>query len=100
MSDTPWTTSQQTSREMPKYVTADAMMAYTRITLRNYDADQAEKDAKTATLTLFYHSLWIAVGAVVAAVMVTLGCDVYLSISVGATCSFGQEAWDKIKGTG
>ena len=100
MSDKPWTTSQQISREAPQYVTAQAMMAYTRITLRNYDADQAEQDRKTARLTLIFHAMWIIIGATVAAIMVALGCDVFLSISVGAVVSLGQEILDFIKGTG
>jgi hypothetical protein len=99
MSDKPWTTSQQVSREF-KPCSAEAMMAYVRITLRNYDADQAAQDRKTAQLTLIFHGMWIIIGAIVAAIMVALGCDVFLSISVGAVVSLGQEILDFIKGTG
>jgi hypothetical protein len=44
--------------------------------------------------------MWIIIGAIVAAIMVALGCDVFLSISVGAVVSLGQEILDFIKGTG
>lgn len=100
MSDKPWTTSQKISRDMPQYVTAQAMMAYTRITLRDYDAEQAAADKHTRKLTLIFHAMWIILGALVAAIMVALGCDVFLSISVGAAVSLGQEILDFIKGTG
>jgi hypothetical protein len=99
MSDKPWTTSRQVNREF-KPCSAEAMMAYVRTTLRNYDADQAAQDRKTAQLTLIFHGMWIIIGAIVAAIMVALGCDVFLSISVGAVVSLGQEILDFIKGTG
>jgi hypothetical protein len=99
MSDKPWTTSQKIDRAA-KFCTAEGMMAYVRITLRNYDADQAAEDRKTARLTLIFHAMWIIIGAIVAAIMVALGCDVFLSISVGAIVSLGQEILDFIKGTG
>jgi hypothetical protein len=104
MPDTPWTTSQKIDRTAKATVSAEAMMAYTRnytnFVLSDYDRKQADEDAATATKTLFYHSLWIMVGASTSAVMIAMGCDIYLSIAVGAIVSLCQEIWDKIKGTG
>jgi hypothetical protein len=76
------------------------MQAYVRVTLKDYDAEQAREDRKTARLTLIFHAFWILVGAAVSAVMVIQGGNIYLSIAVGAACSLGQEIWDFIKGTG